>query len=177
MGSSGFWFRRRLTTTILLLVLLAGFPGTGKAVQPLSPPRYVPEAFRQLEASVLGLKFYAAPTTQDVPMKARVYSTSFLNTETKYIWWEMCLKTKAKVDHPVTLYLWVTLQRADGTESNQSIVVTIPPNFPSPCLSGCWQDNRPGGWLPGSYRLSIQIDDIEVASDSFQIFKKFFKDN
>ena len=175
MGSSGFRVRRLLTIIVLFLAFLAGFPGTGKAVQPLRPPLYVPKAFRQLEASVAGLKFYASPTSADVPMKSRAYSTSF-NAETKFIWWEMQVKTQAKVDYPVTLIMWVTWQRADGTESNQSLVVTIPPNFQNPFLSGCWQDNRPGGWLPGAYRVSIQIDDIEVVSDCFEVFQAIFKD-
>jgi len=176
MGSNGFRLRRSLTISILMLVFLTGFPGTGKAVEPLRPPLYVPKAFRQLEASVAGLKFFPSPTSEAVPPKDRAYNTTFINTDTKYIWWEMCLTTKAKLDYPVTLCMWVTWHRADGAESYQSLVVTIPPDFQNPCLAGCWQDNRPGGWLPGAYRVSIQIDEIEVASDCFEIFKKVFKD-
>jgi|WetSurMetagenome_2_1015567.scaffolds.fasta_scaffold38283_2 hypothetical protein len=176
MSSSGFWVWRPLIITTLCLALLAGLPGAGKAVQPLRPPLYVPKAFRQMEAEVTAMRFFATPTSEAISMQARVYKTNFLNTDTKYIWWEMSLKTKVKLDRPVTMYLWVTWQRADGSEANQSLVFTIPPNFLNPCLAGRWQDNRPGGWLPGAYRVTIQIDDIQVASGSFEVFKKVFNE-
>ena len=177
MRNSGLRVQRRLGFLLLVLVFLAGFPGTGKAVKPLKPPVDVPKAFRQLEASVAGLRFFATPTSQVVPMQARVYKEDFFKADTHYIWWEMCLNTKAKLDHPVSLIMWVTWQRADGTEHYQSLVFTIPPNLPQPCLAGVWQDDRPGGWLPGSYLVTIQIDDIEVASGSFEVLQKFFKED
>jgi hypothetical protein len=177
MGNSGLRVRRRLGFLLLALVFLACFPGTGKAVKPLKPPIDVPKAFRQLEASVAGLRFFETPTSQVVPMNARVYRTEFFKAETHYIWWEMCLDTKAKLDHPVTLIMWITWQRADGTEHYQSLVFTIPPNLPKPCLAGIWQDDRPGGWLPGSYLVTIQIDDIQVAEGCFEILQKFLKED
>ncbi len=177
MGISALRIIHWLGITLLTLVLIAGFPGTGKAVKPLKPPLYEPKGFRELEASVAGLRFFATPTSQAVPMKDRAYNTSFLNTDTRYVWWEMCLNTKVKVDHPVTLITWVTWQRADGTEHYQSLVFTIPPNLQSPCVAGSWQDNRPGGWLPGTYLVSIQIDDIEVTSGSFEVLQKFMKED
>jgi hypothetical protein len=177
MASSGFKVRRLFNITILSLALLAGFPGTGKAVKPLKPPLYVPEAFRKLEASVVGLRFYATQTSKGEPMQGRVYKESFLKADTRYIWWEMCLNTKAKRDRSVSLIIWVTWQRTDGTEFNQSIVVAIPPDIQQPCLAAGWQDNRPGGWLPGSYCVTIQIDDIQVASGSFDVLQKVFKEN
>jgi hypothetical protein len=176
MGIRSFGVQKLVGVTLLFLIFLAGFPGSGGAVKPGPASTREPEAFRKLGASVAGLRFFATPTSEAVPMKARVYRTSFFNADTQYIWWEMCLNTKAKLDHPVSLIMWVTWQRADGTESNQSLVFTIPPDLPKPCLAGRWQDNRPGGWLPGSYLVTIQIDDIEVASGSFEVFQKFFKE-
>ncbi len=102
MGISGLRVQRRLGFLLLALVFLAVFPGTGKAVKPLKPPVDVPKGFRQLEASVAGLRFFGTPTSQVVPMNARVYKTEFFKAETHYIWWEMCLNTKAKPDHPVS---------------------------------------------------------------------------
>jgi hypothetical protein len=176
MGSSGFRVWRLFTITILALALLAGFPGTGKAVKIVKPPLDIPKAFRQLGTSVPSLRFYATPTSQGIPMQARVYRTSFFNAETRFIWWEMCMKTEAKRDCPVRLITWVTWQRADGTEFNQSIVADVPPDLKQVYLAAGWQDNRPGGWLPGTYRVTIQIDDIQVAMGRFQILDKFFKD-
>jgi hypothetical protein len=175
MRCSGLRGWRLFTMTILSLALLLGFPGTGKAVRPLKPPLYVPKAFRQLEASVAGLRFFATPTSDAVPMQARVYRTIFFTGDTRYIWWEMRLNTKAKLDHPVSLIVWINWQRADGTEFNQSIAFTLPPGLQNPFLSAGMQDQRPGGWLPGSYRVSIQIEDLEVARGSFDVLQKFFK--
>ncbi len=177
MGISGRRVQRRLVVLLLALVFLAGVPGAGKAVQPLRPPLYVPKAFRQLEASVAGLRFFATPTPQVVPMQARVYKTEFFKSDTHYIWWEMCLNTKVKLDQPVTLIMWVTWQRADGAEHYQSLVVTLPPNISQPCLAGSWQDNSPGGWLPGAYQMTIQIDDIQVAEGTFEVLQNFIKED
>jgi hypothetical protein len=176
MGSSGFKVWNLFTITILSLALLTVFPGTGKAVKRLKPPLDVPQAFRQLGASVPSVRFYATPTPEGVPMQARVYTTSFFNAETRYIWWEIGMKTEAKRDRPVRLITWVTWQRADGSEFNQSIVATVPPDLKQVYLAAGWQDNRPGGWLPGTYRVTIQIDDIQVAMGRFQILDKLFKD-
>ena len=134
MGIRSFEVQKLVGVTLLFLIFLAGFPGSGGAVKPGPTSTGEPEAFRKLGASVAGLRFFATPTSEAVPMKARVYRTSFFNADTQYIWWEMCLNTKAKLD------------------------------------------NRPGGWLPGSYRVTIQIDDIEVSSGNFEVFQKFFKE-
>jgi hypothetical protein len=175
MRISGIRVQHLVKLSFLSLVLLAGLPGTGQAVRPMEPPLYVPKAFRQLEASVVGLRFYASQTDKVVPMQARAYSLTFRNN-TPYIWWELCLNNKAKRDCPVPLYIWVVWQRPDGTEFTQSIAVTIPADLQQLCLSAYGQDNKPGGWFPGSYRVSIQIDDIEVASGSFDVIKKFMKE-
>jgi hypothetical protein len=175
METSAFRAKHLLRVIILSCILLAGFPGQGVSVQLLDPPLYVPKAFRQLEASVVGLRFFATPTPKAIPMQARAYSTSFFKAKTRYIWWEMCLDLKAKWDRPVTLYVWATWQRPDGTEFNQSIAFTIPPGFQKPCLAAWSQDKKPGGWVPGSYCVAIQIDDIQVASGSFEVFQKFLE--
>ena len=65
MGNRGLRVQRRLVVLLLALVFLAGFPGAGKAVQPLKPPLYIPKAFRQLEASVASLRFLF--TTPNLP--------------------------------------------------------------------------------------------------------------
>jgi hypothetical protein len=177
MRIGGFRVPQPLKMIILSLALLAGFPGTGKAVRPLEAPLYVPKAFRQLEASVVSLRFYASQTDKVVPMQARTYATGFSKGDTRYIWWELCLNNKAKRDRPVPLYIWVAWERPDGTEFTQSVAVTIPANLQQLCLSAFGQDNKPGGWVPGSYRVSIQIDDIEVARGSFEVVQKFLKEH
>lgn len=177
MGNRGLRVSRRLMVWLLALVFLACLPGSGKAVKPLKPPVDVPKGFRELEASVAGLRFFDTPTSQVVPMNARVYKTEFFKAETHNIWWELCLNTKAKPNHPVTLIMWIVWQRADGTEHYQSLVFNVPPNLPNPCLAGVWQDDRPGGWLPGAYLVTMQIDDIQVAEGSFEILQKFFKED
>jgi hypothetical protein len=176
MKNSGRWIWRWQGIMLLILVLLAGMPGAGSAVKPMKPPQSQPKGFQQLDASVTGLRFFATPTSKVVPMNAREYRIDFFKSDLNYIWWEMCLNTKAKPERPVTLIMWVTWHRADGTESNQSLVFTLPPGLEKPCLAGFWQENRPGGWLPGAYLVTIQIDDYEVASGSFDVLEKFMKE-
>jgi hypothetical protein len=175
MGISAFRVQQLLKITILSLALLAGFPGTGKAVKRLKPPLNEPKAFRQLDASVTSLRFFATPAPRLAPNQAKVYTTSFMKGDTHYIWWEMCLKTNAKRDRIVPLYIYVTWQRPDGSEFYQSVAFNLPPDFDKPCMWACEQDKRPGGWAVGSYHLTIQIDDIQVASGSFEVFQKVFE--
>ncbi len=172
MKISGFRVQHLVKISILSLALLAGFPGTGKAVRPLEPPLHEPKAFRQLDASVTALRFFATPTPQLAPNQAKAYSESFNKANTHYIGWELCLKIKAKRDRPVPLYLYVTWQRPDGSEFYQSVAITVPHNFDQPCMWACEKDKRPGGWAVGSYTLTIQIGDIQVASGNFEVFQK-----
>jgi hypothetical protein len=176
MRISGVRVQHLVQLAFLSLVLLAGLPGTGQAVRPMEPPLYIPKPFRELGAEVVGLRFYASQTDKMVPMQARVYRTTFSKGETPYIWWELCLNNKAKRDRPVPLYLWVVWQRPDGSEFTQSIAATIPPDLNQLCLSAYGQDKQSGGWSIGAYRVSIQLDDLEVASGSFDMFKKFMKE-
>jgi hypothetical protein len=175
MKIGGVRVQHLLKLSILSFALLAGLPGTGQAVRPLAPPLHIPKAFRQLGASVASLRFYASQSNKMVPMQARKYSMSFTKDDSPYIWWELCLNNKAKRNFPVPLIIWVVWQRPDGSEFTQSIAATIPPDVQQPCLSALGQDKQPGGWSPGSYRVSIQIDEIEVASGSFDMFQKFMK--
>jgi hypothetical protein len=162
-----------VVTFFLFLIFLVAFPGTGQAVKPMDPPLHVPKAFGELGTSVVGLRFYASQSNKVVPIQARKYSASFNKDDNPYIWWELCLNNKVKLNHPVTLDIWITWQRPDKTEFYQSVAATIPGNLQQPCMSAGEQDKK--GWVPGSYRVSIQIDDLEVASGSFEIFQKFLK--
>src|SRR3974377_384389 len=74
-----FGVQKLVGVTLLFLIFLAGFPGSGGAVKPGPTSTREPEAFRKLGASVAGLRFFATPTSEAVPMKARVYRTSFFN--------------------------------------------------------------------------------------------------
>ena len=173
------YFRTRqilVVTFFLFLILLVGLPGTGQAVKPMEPPLCVPKAFQQLGASVVGLRFYASQSDKVIPMQARTYSTTFSN-DIPYIWWELCLNNKAKRKSPVPLDVWVVWQRPDGSEFTQSIAANIPADLNQLCLSAYGQDKKPGGWSPGAYRVSIQIDDLEVASGSFDVIQKFLGEN
>jgi len=177
MGIRRFRTRQILVVTFFLfLILLVGFPGTVQAVKPMEPPLCVPQAFQKLGASVVGLRFYASQSDKIIPMQARTYNTTFSN-DTPYIWWELCLNNKAKRNSLVPLYTWVVWQRPDGSEFTQSIAANIPAGLQRVCLSAYGQDKRPGGWPPGAYRVSIQIDDIEVASGSFDVIQKFLGEN
>ena len=161
--------------TILALVLLAGFPTTGKAVKTLDPPLVVPEAFRQLDASVTSLRFFATSKPQLAPNQAKAYNTSFNQSDTQYIWWELCLNAKAKRNRTVPLYIYVTWQRPDGSEFFQSAAFYIPPNFDKPCMWAHQKDKSPGGWALGTYSLILQVDDVQVAKGSFEVFQRLLK--
>jgi hypothetical protein len=176
MRIRGFRVRQLLSITILSF-LLAALPGTGKADQGKRAVPKEPEVFRQIKASVVSLKLYTTRTLKDIPMPTRVYKANFVKSDTPYIWWELCLKIqKPPRQGAQNMGVRAIWQLPDGTEFNQSVSFNIPANFQQPCLSGGWGGGRPGGWLPGTYRVVIQVDDVEVASTGFEMFHKIFKE-
>jgi hypothetical protein len=170
MKIDGFRVQHLLRVTFLCLVCLAAFPGTGGGT-----PNKKPVAFQQLGAKVLSLRFYTTLEPQMAPMQARVYRTAFSGTD-RFLWWELCLETKAKREAPVRLIIYVTWQRPDGTEHYQSETAVVPPEFQQVCVSAGWRDNRPDAWIPGSYGIVIRVDEEIVASGNFEVFGKIFKD-
>ena len=176
MGISGFRIRYLLGITLLSLVFLSGFPVKGEEVNPRTAPTQEPEAFRKLGARVMGLRFYSTETPQAIPMQARVYKTSFSGAD-RFIWWELCLDTKAKRDAPVRLIFYVTWKRPDGTEFYQSETAVLPPGIQQPCLAAGFRDKRPDAWIPGSYEVVIMIEDKIVAKGSFDVSQKIFQEN
>jgi len=173
MGTGGSNVRQLLKVTLLALIVLAGVPGTGKAANNPSPK--VPESFRQLDARAISLKFYATDTPKGAPMASRAYTTDFIRSDTHYIWWELQLKAKAKRDKTVRLPIKVVWQRPNGTEFRQTHTVNIAPGLEHPCLAGGWGAAKTGGWLPGTYQITILIDEIPVAKGSFEVFEKLLK--
>lgn len=171
MGKFGFKVQYLIGVIMLLSICLAGFQGTGGAA-----PSKEPETFLQLGAKVLSLRFYTTLEPKMAPMKARVYKTAFSGTD-RFIWWELCLETKAKREAPVHLILYITWQRPDGTEHYQSEAAFIPPHFQSLCISAGWRDNRPDAWIVGSYNVTIRVDEKIVAKENFEVFNKILKED
>jgi hypothetical protein len=163
--------------TVILLVCLfsAGYQVTGKSVQARSAAPKIPEPFKQLDASAVSLKFYATETVKGALMPSRAYTTDFIRADTHYIWWELQLDAKAERDKPVSLFLKAVWQRPDGTEFRQSQTVTIAPDLQHPCLAAGWGYTKKNGWLPGTYQVTVLIDEIPVARGSFEIFEKLLK--
>jgi hypothetical protein len=171
MGNGIFTVQYLMRAALLFFVCLAGFPETGGAA-----PSREPVAFQQLGAKVLSLRFYTTLEPKMPPMKGRVYRTAFSGTD-RFLWWELCLETKAKRDVPVRLIMYITWQRPDGSEHYQSEVAVIPPQFQSLCISAGWRDQRPDAWIVGSYNVSIRVDEKIVASENFEVFNKILKED
>jgi hypothetical protein len=175
MGFSDVRVRQLFIVTLLAGILLAGFSGTGEAVTPQPAASQQPESLRRLGASVVSLKFFSTETSKGAAMPMRTYTKDFIRADTHYIWWELQLDAKAKRDKPVRLFLKAIWQRPDGTEFKQSQDVTITPDLEHPCLAAGWGYTKSGGWQPGTYRVVIQIDEIKVASGTFEVFEKLLK--
>ncbi len=163
------------TIILLLCVLFAGYLGTGGSHSATAAAPKVPESFRQLEAKVLGLRFFATETSKAVPMQGRAYNTDFIRADTHYIWWELRLDTKAKRDKPVNMSIKAIWRRPDGTEFQQSQTVRIPPDLQQVCLSAGWGYTKQGGWLPGAYRVTILADDVPVVRGDIEVFESLLK--
>jgi hypothetical protein len=161
--------------TLLFCMLFAGYLGTAGAVKARAAAPKQPESLRQLDASVISLKFFSTPTSAVVPNPMRAYNKDFIRADTHYIWWELQLNTKAKRDKTVRLFIKAIWQRPNGTEIRQSQTVNIGPNIEHPCLAAGWGSTKKGTWLPGTYRVEILIDDIRVAMGSFEVFEKLLK--
>ena len=168
--------KRLLAVTLISLVFLIGFPGMGAAVKPRGDSSQEPESFRKLGAKVVSLRFYTTPTDQVIPMQARAYRTAFNQTD-PFIWWELCLDAQAKRQGLVPLFIYITWQRPDGTEHYQSENGVIPPEFKNFCLSAGWKETKPESWNPGTYTVVIRVDEKIVASGSFEVFQKVFKED
>jgi hypothetical protein len=160
---------------LLLGIFFAGYLGTGESVKARTAPPQKPESFRQLEASVVSLKFFATETKEAAPMPARAYTTDFIRGDTHYIWWQLQLIAKAERDKPVRLFIKAVWQRPDGTEFRQSQTVTIGPDLQSPCLAAGWGSTKQGTWLPGTYRVTILVDEVPVARGEIEVFEKLLK--
>jgi hypothetical protein len=158
-----------------LLILLVGFPETDGPVKAREAKPLIPESFRQLETKVIGLKFYTTGTSKAVPMSARHYSKDFIRADTHYIWWELQLDTKAKRAKPVNMFIKAVWQRPDGTEFRQSETVAIGPDIEHPCLAAGWGSSRSKTWLPGTYQVTILVDDVPVAKGKFEVFEKLLQ--
>ena len=164
-----------VVTFLFFLFLLAGFPGTAGPVKAREDNPLKPESFRQLDAKVLSLRFYASETPKRVPVPARHYDTDFTRSDTHYIWWELRLDTKAKRDKPINMFIKAIWQRPDGTEFRQSQTVSIPPDLKQVCLSAGWGSAKSGTWPPGAYRVTLLIDDVPVVRGDIEVFEKLLK--
>ncbi len=163
------------TVILLVCIFFAGYLVTGESVKARSAAPKKPEFFKQLDVSVVSLKFFSTETSKGIPMSARAYKTDFIRADTHYIWWELQLNAKAERDKPVSLFLKAVWQRPDGTEFRQSQTVTIAPDMQHPCLAAGWGYTKKNGWLPGTYQVTVLIDEIPVARGSFEIFEKILK--
>jgi hypothetical protein len=161
--------------TFLLYIFFAGYLGTGESVKARTAPPQKPESFRQLEASVVSLKFFATETAKAAPMPLRAYNTDFIRADTHYIWWQLQLHAKAERDKPVRMLIKAVWQRPDGTEFRQSQTVTIPADSQYPCLAAGWGSTQQGTWLPGTYRVTILVDDVPVVRGEIEVFEKLLK--
>jgi hypothetical protein len=160
---------------LLFCILLAGYLGAGGAGKARAAAPRVPEAFRQLGASVVSLKFYATETAKGASMPFRSYTTDFIRADTHYIWWELQLNAKAERVKPVVLSIKAVWQRPDGTEFKQSQTVTIAADMQHPCLAAGWGYTKAKSWLPGRYQVTILIDDVPVVRGSFEVFEKLLE--
>jgi hypothetical protein len=153
------------------------FPGDRQGRQTLGGPTLCTESLSAIRGFGGEFTILRQPNRQVRSHAGQDLCNGFRQGRHSLHLWELCLNNKAKRDSPAPLYIWVAWERPDGTEFTQSVAVTIPPNLQQLCLSASGQDNKPGGWVTGSYRVSIQIDDIEVASGSFEVVQKFLKEH
>jgi hypothetical protein len=122
----------------------------------------------QLKANIESVKFYEAPF-EGVTKDLRKYNTSFISSESRYIYYELNLKYPAPGGEVYfdTEAVWYD---SDGKEINRySTPFTIFSNNKSSWHIAGFGSKEANYWKPGKYRVDLYIDKKKVASESFEV--------
>ena len=121
-----------------------------------------------LDAQVTDMKFFeSAPIP--VPGAPRVYSQTFDQSSTRFIYWELSLTHPGPAEE-LAFEIIAVFYRGDGSIfREQTGGFTVEANvLASWHVTGTGFD-EPGSWSLGSYRVNLTVDGVLVASETFQI--------
>ena len=144
-------------------------PWLGQTPTPTPPPPGpATGSIESLQAQVLEVRFFeSAPIL--VPGAARVYTQTFFQSATRYIYWELSL-THPGPEETLTFMINAVYYRADGSIfSQQTGSFSVLANAVGSDHVKGTGFAQTGNWSLGSYRVDLSVEGVLVASDSFQV--------
>ena len=146
-------------------------PWLGLTPTPTPAPTSGPATgfIESLQAQVLELRFFESASIL-VPGAARVYSQTFFQSATRYIYWELSL-THPGPEETLTFDIGAVFYRADGSifsDQGENSFTVLANAVASAHVKGTGFAET-GNWPLGSYRVDLSVEGVLVASDSFQV--------
>lgn len=123
-----------------------------------------------INAWVSSLHFYEGSQENMPPKNIRVYAERFPVTTTRTVYWELSL-THPTADEQINFSIRSVLADSGGTELDDYEIDTYREDFwtYSWHTSG-WGWEEPGLWQAGVYTVELYIDELLVASGTFEIY-------
>ena len=121
-----------------------------------------------LQARVLELQFFESAEIL-LPGAPKVYSQTFSQFSTRYIYWELGLIHPA-TEQPLTLEISAVYYRSDGSifrEQTVSYTVETGDQASTPVAGA--GSTQTGNWGLDAYRVDLVVDGALVASEGFQV--------
>ena len=144
--------------TFVIWVLMISSAGAGQS------PVHIPS----LNATVVELVFYESARDQP-PMGDRVYRTEFGQSQVRYICWEL------RMEHPnpgrkVSFRIEAKYYNPNGTLLTEHYIDSyFDTGWSNSNHSSGYGFDKPGNWVPGTYRVDIYIAGDMVASGTFEV--------
>jgi hypothetical protein len=121
-----------------------------------------------LDADIVTFALFAGGRTPP-PFAQRRFGDSFAARETRYINWHLQLAHRPRRS-PLALAVETVWRRADGHEvARHSNPFTMPAGAAATVYDSGWGNDQGNFWQPGSYRVSLYLDGVEIASRSFKV--------
>ncbi len=127
-------------------------------------PTHIPS----LNATVKELVFYES--ARDLPpLKDRIYRTEFGQSQVRYVCWELRMEHPAP-DRKVPFRIEAKYFNSNGALLTAHYLDSyLGPGWNSSNHSSGYGFEKPGNWVPGTYRVDIYIAGDMVASGTFEV--------
>lgn len=125
------------------------------------------KAFLNLDAKTR-VRFFESPRTAP-PYGQRLYRQTFPPDRTRFVWWELYLEfpeTEAEAKFPITAKWYDSTGRLIRT---QEVQANINSGWEWAAFAQGFGNDSPGVWLPGVYRVVLEVQNYKVTEASFTI--------
>jgi len=106
-----------------------------------------------------------------LPQSERFYTTHFLKSTTKYIFYEAIVRNNLYYVKSNNVKVYAEFYKSDGSIMGDPVLeYTIPSDWETAYLWHGWGWNEPGNWDPGRYKLVLYIDHQKLTEIYFTIY-------